>query len=155
MRAALVPVLLLALAAPAGAHPPEKRMPVDASRLAFLEGTWRSAWFEATYTAPTGGVVLSCSKELRDGKAVFIEFERFDVRDGVLTLQPYPGGKMAPVSFALHALAGDRAHFRNAAHDFPQDLVYERVAPDKLRIVLTGVEGGKPRELRFELERAR
>jgi hypothetical protein len=143
----------LALASPALAHSPEPKMTdlADVSRLAFLQGTWRNAWFEATYTSPEGGMVLSVNKEFREGKVAFFEVERFDVRDGRVTMQPFLNGKQAPVSFPLVELVGDRAHFRNAAHDFPQDLVYERVAPDRLLIVLNGVEDGKARELRFDL----
>ncbi len=154
---ALAPALLLPfLAMPALAHPPEKKMSADAqlAQLDFLAGTWRNDWFEATYTTPAGGMVLSVNKEFRDGKVSFFEIERFDVRDGKVTMQPFLNGKQAPVAFPLHALAGKRAHFRNAAHDFPQDLVYERVADDRLLIELTGVEGGQARQLRFDLRRA-
>ena len=156
MRAAALVLALFAFAAPADAHPPDVPMTAESqlARLDFLAGTWRSDWFEATYTTPGGGMVLSVNKEIRDGKVIFFELERFDVRDGRVTMQPFLNGKQAPVSFPLLSLEGQRAHFRNAAHDFPQDLIYERTAPDHLRIVLTGVAGGKARELRFELKRA-
>lgn len=35
------------------------------AQLAFLAGTWRNDWYEATYTTPRGGMVLSVSKEFR------------------------------------------------------------------------------------------
>lgn len=125
-----------------------------AADLGFLAGTWQGKDFEAVYTTPAGGMVLSVSKEFADGKVAFFELERFVVREGVLTLTPFLNGKET-VSFPLHDFKPGRAHFRNARHDFPQDLVYERVSDDELRIVLSGVEGGKARTLRFELHRAR
>lgn len=147
---------LLVLATPAFAHPPEKKpMSAEAQldQLAFLAGTWRNEWYEATYTTPAGGMVLSVNKEFRNGKVTFFELERFDVQNGRVVMQPYLNGKQSPVSFPLHVLEPGRAHFSNPAHDFPQDLVYERVGGNKLQIRLTGVENGKTRELLILLTR--
>ncbi len=111
---------------------------LDAMR--WLAGTWEGPMgkgvFRAYYSTPDGGKILSYS-EMRRGEIVaFHEFERFEVRDGVVHLQPFPGGR--PVaSFKLSNLAATKATFENPENDFPSRIVYERIGTDRLVITLT------------------
>lgn len=116
--------------------------------LAWLAGSWSgeikgagtTTRFETHYTTPQGGVILSSSKAFKpEGKLSWFEFERFEVRDGVLQVTPYPNGK-ASVSFALveYDPAAKKAVFANAQHDYPNRITYQRVAEDRLLFVVAG-----------------
>jgi hypothetical protein len=132
------------------------------SNLSWLEGVWRGRIgardFEAHYTAPDGGVVLSASKYTANGKAAGFEFERFDTKDGTVVLTPYPEGKESPATFRLTSLdqKARRAVFENPSHDFPTRISYQRVAEDSLTILVSGPgKGGKESVIRYQLARRR
>ena len=111
--------------------------------LAWLEGSWRGDFegnpFEAHYTSPEGGTILSVSKEfLKDGRC-WSEFEQFTISGDSVLLTPYPQGERS-VSFILtdYDPSVKKAVFVNEAHDFPTDITYEMTAPDSLRILVAG-----------------
>lgn len=127
----------------------------DLAALGWLAGEWRGDVggdvFVTTYTSPEGGLVLSVSKTLHEGQAVFHEFERFEVKGNAVVLTPYPGGK-ASVPFTLQAFdpAVPKARFVNAKHDFPTEITYARDG-ERLVITLTGEARKKTEVVRFEL----
>lgn len=139
------------------ADPTPPRPPSLVEALAVLEGSWQatagdSAW-EACYTSPAGGEVLSATKEIVKGKAVTCEFERFFEREGRLTLQIYVDGKPRP-EFPLRELdaKAGRAVFENQANPFPMRLTYQRTAQDRLTITLEGDPAKPPRRLVLEFK---
>lgn len=150
--------LLLAASTPLVA---DDRKPTAAvapiTSLAFLEGTWRGTAegerFEASYSSPAGGKVVSWSKSFSGKKVSFVELEVFEEKNGTLVVTPHPDGRRA-ASFTLASLEGEKAVFRNPKNDFPNEIVYERVAPDKLRFVVSGEKDGAKSEWVFELDRA-
>jgi len=122
--------------------------------LIWLSGTWYSDEFEAHYTTPGGGMMFSISKFMEDGKAVYFDFERIQVIDGVVVLTPYPGGKESvPFRLAGYDPKVKKAIFKNPEHDFPKQLQYELVGPDDLVIQVSGTQDGKEATMRFELKR--
>ncbi|HEV8453741.1 MAG TPA: DUF6265 family protein [Gemmatimonadales bacterium] len=129
--------------------------------LAWLEGIWQGKIgereFEARYSGADGGQVLSASKYAKDGMAAGFEFERFEELDGTLVLTPFPEGKSS-VTFKLAELEprSRRVVFENLAHDFPTRLSYQRVADNKLTILVSGPgEDGKEQVLTYSLTRKR
>ena len=146
-----------ALAAAQGGTPGTARL----EDLSWLAGSWSGevkgaapgTRFETHYTTPQGGVILSTSKAFgQNGKLSWFEFERFETRDGVLQVTPYPNGK-ASVSFTLvqYDSAAKKAVFANPQHDFPKSITYQRVADDRLLFVVAGDEGAPVME--FSLSR--
>lgn len=155
----------LAGAVAAGAQPqPQDRQPavvadllpakVGIEDLAWLAGSWSgeikgagaATRFEAHYTSPSGGVILSASKAFTaSGALSWLEFERFDALEGTLRVTPHPGGK-ASVSFDLVAYdpAAKKAVFANPEHDYPTRITYHRVAADKLVLVVAGETDAAP-----------
>lgn len=124
--------------------------------LHWLAGTWRGADFEATYTSPEGGMILSASKAFTEGRVSFFEFERFHVEGDAVIFRPYPAGVgSALFRLAEHDPEARRAVFVNPAHDFPTELAYERVGDDQLVITVSGPgeAGGESRTVRFVLTR--
>jgi Domain of unknown function (DUF6265) len=125
--------------------------------LVWLEGTWQGKIgerdFEARYSGTDGGQVLSASKYTKEGVAAGFEFERFEELDGTLVLTPFPEGKSS-VTFKLAELdpKSRRAVFENLAHDFPTRVSYQRVADNKLTILVSGPgEDGLEQVLTYSL----
>jgi hypothetical protein len=144
-----------------GYLPRRPAVPPSVSDLAWLEGTWRGRIggrdFEAHYTGVEGDQVLSASKYTENGKPAGFEFERFEQRGDTLLLTPFPEGKSS-VSFPLVEYDGGsrRAVFENLSHDFPTRISYQRVAKDRLTILVSGPgEDGKEQVLTYALNRSR
>jgi uncharacterized protein DUF6265 len=135
--------------------------PPSVSALSWLEGTWQGRIggrdFEAHYTGVDGEQILSASKYSEEGKPAGFEFERFEQRGDTLMLTPFPEGKSS-VSFPLAEFdpKARRAVFENLAHDFPTRISYQRVAKDRLTILVSGPgEDGKEQVLTYALEKRR
>lgn len=157
LRLALTFLSALALATAASAQ--EK--PTVAS-LAFLTGTWRGAsssgaTAEEIISSAEGGVMLSAGREFQGGKCIFFDLVAFTEKDGAVLLIPHPNGRRSPRTFPLvkFEAVAKRATFENKEHDFPKTFTYELVAPDHLRITLTGDQKGQPAKEVYELKRAR
>jgi hypothetical protein len=118
--------------------------PNQIAQLHWLEGHWRGMIgnnvFEAIYTSPEGGQILSVSKEFRTNRPASVEFERFHMADSLVVMTPYPGGKES-VSFTMTALDPESrsATFSNPDHDFPNDITYHAIGNDSLVIDVTGL----------------
>jgi uncharacterized protein DUF6265 len=166
--ASLLPIVLILSSAPASpmsyhlpTSPPPRfpASPPSIHDLAWLEGTWRGVIgdrdFEARYSGADGGQVLSASKYMKEGKAAGFEFERFEEQGDSLVLTPFPEGKSS-VTFRLAELdpKARRAVFENPDHDFPTRISYERVANDRLTILVSGPgEDGSEQVLSYALKR--
>lgn len=154
----LAALLLLALpsvplATPQGAAPEDA-----VADLAWLAGTWSGdMWggrFTAHYSTPEGGKILSHSRLMHGEEESFYEFEVFELRDGVLHLQPYPGGKKAGgFELASQDAGARKAVFENPEKDYPTRIVYERSGESDLVITLSDPHGGSEKVERFELSR--
>jgi hypothetical protein len=159
-RLALGFAVVLAGLAPAGAAPAQEKQSV--AQLAFLAGTWRGpsssgATAEEIFSTAEGGVMLSAGREFQGGKCVFYDLVVFVEKDGAVSLIPHPNGRRSPRAFPLVKLeaAARRATFENQEHDFPRKFVYEIVAPDRLRITLSGVQKGQPAKETYDLQRVK
>jgi len=164
MRTAFLPLVLLSSlsasfsppGAPLGRGP---SAPPSISDLSWLEGTWHGRIggreFEAHYSGVDGGQVLSASKYTEEGKPAGFEFERFEQRGDTLMLTPFPEGK-STVAFPLsdYDAKNRRAVFENLAHDFPTRISYQRLAKDRLTILVSGPgEDGQEQVLTYALRR--
>jgi hypothetical protein len=112
-------------------------------QLDWLEGKWsgdiQGKPFEAIYSSPEGGVILSQSKELNENSPCFFEFEKFEAFDDAVIMTPYPGGeKSVPFRLIDYKSTVKKAHFRNPEHDFPNDIIYEMPEPDRLLFTVSG-----------------
>jgi hypothetical protein len=162
MRTAVLLLPLVFLFSSSTAPQPRRpAAPLSIRDLAWLEGTWQGKIgdrdFEARYSGADGGQVLSASKYTKEGVAAGFEFERFEELDGTLVLTPFPEGKSS-VTFKLAELepTSRRAVFENLAHDFPTRLSYQRVADNKLTILVSGpAEDGQEQVLTYSLTRKR
>ena len=152
-----ITILLLAfLIGQAGAEIPTVHRKI-LRELTWLEGSWKGTFdgkpFEATYTSPEGGVIMSVSKEFGAEEPFFFEFEKFEVINDTLVMTPYPAGTKSD-GFPLVAYSAElkRAVFENKNHDFPAAFVYQRVSPDSLEITVSGDNEGKLLEFKILLK---
>lgn len=140
----------------AATRPSEKASAALAS-LSWLRGVWRgpheSGEWEACYTSCDGGLLLSANKEIKGGRVVMIEFERFKVHGEDLFMTPYPYGRESKVQFRMieNDPAARRAVFANPEHDFPKRIVYHRKADDRLLIEVEGEQRGQAVHLTLDL----
>jgi len=155
---ALLALLILATVVIAAEAPTPGKTTI--AQLAFLTGKWRGpsssgVIAEELISAPEGGVMLSAGREFQSGKCIFFDLVVFTENEGAVTLIPHPNGKRSPYTFPLASLdlAAKRVVFENADHDFPKKFLYELVAPDRLRITLTGNVKGQPATEVYDLAR--
>ena len=147
--------VLTAISVPGGGLSPAEQV----ASMTWFEGKWEGLFggnqFEATYSSPEGGAILSMNKEFIEGKPCYVEFERFGYDDSGVFLIPYPGGKPKDFKFRLVGFDPNinKASFQNKANDWPTDIIYERVSEDSLVITLTGPRkvGEKERTMQLRL----
>jgi hypothetical protein len=162
-RLTLPAALLLGLLATAGCREQAPTESADhpesiIAEMSWLAGTWSGdMWggrFEAHYSTPAGGRILSHSRLFQEGEVGFYEFEVFEPKDSAVYFQPYPGGEPAiGLTLVSHDAEARQAVFENSDKDFPTRIVYERVADDQLVITLSDPHGESSEEQIFELSK--
>jgi len=126
--------------------------------MSWLAGHWSGTFegkpFEAIYTSPTGGVIMSVSKEFGDSEPCFFEFEKFELLNDTLVMTPYPSGEKSD-DFPLidYSRKDKRAVFENKNHDFPTTFMYTRTSDDSLKIIVSGEIKGERREFKVLLKK--
>ena len=127
MRIGAVTVAAMAFTAlPGAAQAP------SLGNLAFMAGCWngdagRGRVLEEHWTAPTANVMLGTTRWIAGDRTVSWEFSSVEADSTGITMTPHPRGQ-APVPFRMVRLGSDTAVFENPAHDFPQRIIYRRVA---------------------------
>ena len=127
----------------------------EAASLAWLTGCWEGkaegGLVDERWSAPAGGTLLGTSRTVKDDKTVFHEFLLVRETEGSLLLTVHAQGQQ-PVSFRLQQLGKSDAIFANAAHDFPQRIVYHRKG-NTLIARAEGEQRDQKRQLRYKLKR--
>lgn len=113
--------------------------------LVWMSGSWAGTkdgvHSEEHWSTPKGGMLIGMHRDVKDGRAVGFEFFRIQMQDGVITYLTQPGGKPA-TPFAAKELGPKRVVFENAAHDFPQRIIYWQTKPNELRARIEGTIDG-------------
>ena len=121
--------------------------------LAWMAGNWSredgGRWTEESWTRPRGGAMLGHSRSGAGETLREFEFLRIAADEsGVPTYYAQPGGK-APVAFRLVKHDKASATFENAAHDYPQRIVYVRDG-DTLTATISAIDGSQAMGWTFE-----
>ena len=110
---------------------------------AWLAGTWsntlRGEESVEVWSRPEHGAMSGHGASIRDGRTLFWEGLTMVEEQGSVTYLPFPAGRPNSVTFELTKLAPGHLVFENPEHDFPQLIEYRQLAPDHLRIHLSGI----------------
>jgi Domain of unknown function (DUF6265) len=114
--------------------------------VAWMAGAWQGeadgVAMEEHWMAPRGHSIVGMHRDVKGGRTVGFEFMRIEVRDGRLVYLASPGGA-PPTPFTAIEVGERRIVFENAAHDFPQRVIYWRDGA-ALRARIEGTRSGRP-----------
>lgn len=150
VKSALIAVSLLAV-------PAVSARAGSVADLNWLTGCWvqkaRGVTIEETWLAPSGGALLGVGRTVRDADNALrnYEFMKIDSPDGVLTFTADPSGQNR-ASFAVKTQTANEIVFEDPEHDFPQRVVYRKVATG-LHAHIEGVIEGQTQTINFDYER--
>ena len=130
--------------------------------LAWLAGCWERRagdrlLVEEQWLAPRGGTLLGVGRTTRGDSLVEFEFMRvYEGAGDTLVFAAHPSGQPAAEFRAPppHG-SGGAVTFENAAHDFPQRILYRRAGQDSLVARIEGTRGGTTRGIDYAYRRAR
>jgi hypothetical protein len=124
--------------------------------LAWMSGSWMErkdgVQTEEHWLAPKGGMLMAMNRTVTPGKRTSFEWLRIELRDGKPAYLASPGGR-APVEFKSIEQSSSRIVFENAAHDFPQRILYWRDG-EALVARIEGTIQGQSRARQWRFERA-
>jgi len=124
------------------------------SRLSWLSGCWayegegfsrQEQWMQ-----PRGGTMIGMSRTVSGGRTVEYEYLRIEPRGGRLAYVALPSGQ-AEATFLQAELTDTTVVFEDAAHDFPQRIVYERQPGGAIAAWIEGEIDGETRVIEFPL----
>ena len=118
------------------------------STMAWLAGHWSNGEgadrVEELWLEPRGGSMLGMHRDLRGGKFVFFEFLRI-IEDSLgVAYVAQPKGR-APTRFGLIEQGARKVVFENAAHDYPQRILYWTDEQGRLHARTEGTTAKGPR----------
>ena len=131
-------------------------------QLSWMTGTWvqskEGETVQESWLGPQGStqgntmVAVNLTQSARRGTS--FEFLRIVEGPSGLSYMASPGGK-APTEFKLKEMGDKRVVFENAAHDFPQRILYWREADGSMKARIEGAIQGKERAMEWRFERAK
>jgi hypothetical protein len=123
----------------------------------WLAGCWQTAnerrTIEEIWMAPSGGTMINVGRTVAGGQTVDHEFVLVRVDNGTLVYEAHPAGQ-APAVFRAIEVSATRVVFENRAHDYPQQVGYEKTSADALTAWIDGTQNGQPRKATFPYQRA-
>lgn len=160
MHARMALLALAAIAATFIPTAPDSRQEAHGglSAVAFLVGCWAQPGPEGDglrefYPPPASNMLTGLSQFWRDGAIVDFEFHRIDSSADGPVLTPHPRG-VASVQFRPVEIEAERIVWQNLEHDFPQRIIYHRVAPDTLVARVEGAPESGVEGLQWSMIRA-
>jgi hypothetical protein len=133
--------------------------PVTADRLSWMSGYWLSCdggrEVSETWSDPRGGLMLGTALTLEGGKVTTFESSRISAATSEGGNVAYFAGVNGapPVAFAAKEASGTKVVFENAAHDFPQRVIYERTG-DVLNARIEGHMGDRDQSMSWSYRKA-
>jgi hypothetical protein len=105
------------------------------------------------WTRPRAGMMLGSGQTTRGDSTIEFEQTRVFRRGRALVYAAQPSGQ-APTEFVADMPSDTLIVFANAAHDFPQRVIYRRRGTDSLLARIEGSRGGVTRGIDFHYARA-
>jgi hypothetical protein len=129
----------------------------DTGSFDWLSGCWQMQSGEALYQemwlppAPDG--LLGAAREVRNGRTVFHEFSRIELRPGGAAAYIAQPAGQAPVEFPLVELAQGRLVFENLQHDYPTRIEYRFIDFNQMHARASGTVKGAARSDDYPMQR--
>ena len=155
--AALASVVVIALGATVARGHGTAAPRADAiASLDFLTGCWErragARLVEEHWLAPRAGGMIGVARTTRNDTLVEHEFMRVETRGDTLVFIAHPSGQ-AGGEFHATSVRDRAVTFANAAHDFPQRVMYRAVGADSLVARIEGTIDGRARAVDFPYAR--
>lgn len=123
--------------------------------LGWLSGSWASTGgdMEEHWTFARGGTMLGVGRFMIGKRTMGYEHLRIvEDKGGEVVYHAHPSGQ-APTAFKLVERSPGKLVFANPEHDYPQRIIYTRLAEGQLVARIEGVKDGKPKSSQWELWR--
>lgn len=144
-------IALIAVGRPQEA-PPEPVTSKDASKLAWIVGTWERTDGDQTtlehWLPHAGTTFMGVSHTYSEKRTHFFEFMRIATHGGRIAYIVQPGGD-PPVLFRAVKVTAEEAVFENPEHDHPQRIRYVRTERG-LTATISLLDGSRASEFVFE-----
>jgi hypothetical protein len=145
----------VALLALAGTLASSAASAASISELQWLAGCWagqkKEPGTEEHWLSPVAGSMLGVGRTVRDGRTAEYEFMQIREAAGKLTFIAHPSGQ-PEATFPLLRIGTKEVVFENAAHDFPQRVIY-RLDGGVLRARIEGKRGRETKGINFPMDR--
>ncbi|HEY9225983.1 MAG TPA: DUF6265 family protein [Gemmatimonadaceae bacterium] len=142
-------------------RPPSPKEGTSAvQQLSWLAGCWQrrtssGGVVEEQWMTPRAGFTIGMSRTVR-GDSMVVEYEQLRIfqRAGKAVYHAEPSGQ-TPTDFEAAATGDTLVVFENAAHDFPQRVIYRKRGADSLIARIEGTLNGQVRAVDFPYARVR
>ena len=157
LRNLLWPIVALGGLALALAGGPQAQEASPIGRLAWLAGCWESVRgerrIEEQWMRPRGGTMLGMSRTVTGDRTIEFEYMQIREQEGRLVFTSKPSGQQE-ASFDSISLTASEVVFEDAAHDFPQRIMYRHLADGSLQARIEGKRAGTPQSVDFPMRPA-
>lgn len=127
-------------------------------KLRWMHGCWAGVNGEPGsgehWMPPAGGSMLGMSRTVRNGRTVAYEFLRIaEFEDGRIVYIASPSNQET-TTFLLISATDSEVVFGNPGHDFPQRVIYRKLADGGLLGRIEGTVRGENRHVDFPMRKA-
>ena len=155
MRSVLVVAILLLISSTAAAQRVTKL-----SDLGWMSGCWelnddkRGMLISEMWMKPSGNAMMGVGRTIKSGKLVDFEFLRIVEDANGIAYISRPSENKEDTSFKMIRSSTGEVVFENAAHNFPQRIIYKG-SGEKMTARIEGLTNGKLKGIDFPYARAR
>jgi hypothetical protein len=155
MRSVLVVAILFLISSAAAAQTVTK-----VSDLGWMAGCWelndekRGMLISEMWMKPSGNAMMGVGRTIKSGKLVDFEFLRIVEDANGIAYISRPSENKQDTPFKMIRSSTGEVVFENAAHDFPQRIIYKR-SGEKMIGRIEGLTNGKLKGIDFPYARVR
>jgi len=155
MRSVLALAILLLISSTAAAQRVTKL-----SDLGWMAGCWelnddkRGMLISEMWMKPSGNAMMGVGRTIKSGKLVDFEFLRIVEDANGIAYISRPSENKEDTSFKMIRSSTGEVVFENAAHDFPQRIIYKG-SGEKMTARIEGLTNGKLKGIDFPYARVR
>jgi hypothetical protein len=128
------------------------------ANMSWLAGCWElvagERRIEEQWMRPRGGMMLGMNRTVTGDTTREFEYMQIREEGGRLVFTARPSGQEG-ASFGSILVTESKVLFENAAHDFPQRIIYMRGEDGSLIARIEGETAGKPRGVDFPMRRTK